>query len=881
MSNRQVERHAEQIREKLPRYGSVERAAEEVIRDFEEVMGELPDSVSRNIAKASELVRSSLEEVEILRPSSIIKPRNDWYQGPQPRDRHWPALDGYLRHIKRWEDDAVDSIDETSSEVVSLLGNPARRSFCCRGLVVGYVQSGKTANMTAVIAKAVDAGYNLVVLLGGMTNKLRSQTQLRLDSDIVDRHRELWELYTKSEEDGDFIIPRNGAFTMPVPGRAQLAVLKKVSSRLKQFLRTIERTQPKILRELKVLIIDDECDQASVNSAKSEFDMTTINELIRRIIRSLPSVSYVGYTATPFANVFINPYPAGKEELDDLYPEDFITALPKPDAYFGTREVFGDEPDDPGEEVESGHDMIRLIEDENELDRLRPVKAADNDNFQPVITENLEHAILWFIGSCAVRRRRGHAGRHMSMLVHTSPRILQHDRMADAIDAWLDRHADDLRTGTGPAFEALSRVMEQEYERVEPYREQHESRPPAAELLTELNKVLEALQVVVENGESERRLDYTGDEKTYIVVGGAVLARGLTLEGLSVSFFLRTSSQYDSLLQMGRWFGYRQGYEDLPRLWTTPDLADRFRQLARIEEEVREDIQNYRTHDLTPTDFAVKVRSIPGMAITSAGKMRHAYRTSISFAGRHVQTIRFDHRDDEVVRGNWKAASRLIDTIGSSRFVGVTSHLATEVEVEKVRQFLVAYDICDSHLNLKKKLLLEYIDKQRDYLSTWNVGVILSKKGELSHHDLGGLGKVTTVNRSRLREPKKKYADIKALMSRSDVLIDADDQPESVKGKKWEDLKELRPEGRPLLLLYPINSESSPNPRRKGESSKTREPLDAVDDLMGVAIVFPGEASSGGSYYSVELDVPASEDLDDEDFVEMADEMDEAELINE
>ncbi|CBV44284.1 Z1 domain-containing protein [Halomonas elongata] len=880
MSSTQVDRFVRQIRDKLPVYGNPEECAEKVKEDAEAIVSPLPEMVLQDINAAYQVVKKSFREVEILRPSSIIKSRENWYHGPQPHHKHWPALDGYLREVKGWEPDAVDSIGKTSNEVVSLLGNPAKKSFRERGLVVGYVQSGKTANMTAVIAKAVDAGYNLIVLLGGMTNKLRAQTQLRLESDIVNRHRELWQLYTTSEDTGDFVIPRNGSFTMPVSGRAQLAVLKKVSSRLDQFLKTIERTPPKILQELKVLLIDDECDQASVNSAKSEYDMTTINELIRCVIRKLPSVSYVGYTATPFANVFINPYPPGRDELDDLYPEDFITALPKPEAYFGAREVFGDEPADPGEEVESGHDMIRLITDNDELSRLRVEKAADKDNFHPSVTGNLEIAILWFISSCAIRRRRGHADRHMSMLVHTSPWIIQHDRMADAIEAWLEKHGNDLRHGRGQIFNDLSRVMKDELDRVEPYRDMHHIRPEAEEVVPEINEVLDALDVVVENGESDRRLDYTGAEKTYIVVGGAVLARGLTLEGLSVSFFLRTSRQYDTLLQMGRWFGYRHGYEDLPRLWTTPDLADSFRQLARVEEEIREDIEKYQIHNVTPKEFAVKVRSIPGMAITSATKMRHAYRIAISFAGRHVQTIRFDHRDDDTVRGNWKAGSRLIDDIGVARFEGESSRVAKGVDGSKVRQFLINFDIASSHLNLKKEHLLEYIDKQAGRMAKWNVGIILSAKGETSSYELGGMGKVTTVNRSRLKDTPGEYADIKALMSRRDILIDANSRPESLKGKTWTELKKYRP-NLPLLLLYPINAESSPDPKRKGAASKTREPLDAVNDLLGIAIVFPGEELTAGDYYAVELDSPTPEELDDVDEMEVVDDMDGAELINE
>ncbi len=874
MSTPQVEQFAEQLREKLPGHKSLERAEKEVRKYLEFILGRPIDKhLEKSLQEAVELVRASIEDVEILRPSSIIKPREEWYSGPQPGDRHWPALDRYLRNVKQWEESAVDSIDQTSSEVVSLLANPQQKNFRCRGLVVGHVQSGKTANMTAVIAKAIDAGYNMVVLLGGMTNKLRAQTQDRLESDIVGRHRELWQLYTTSEDEGDFTIPANGAFTMPRENGAQLAVLKKVSSRLEAFHRVIRRTPPTILRKLKVLLIDDECDQASVNSSNSEHDMTRINELIRTIIRSLPAVSYVGYTATPFANVFIDPYPQGREELDDLYPEDFVTALPQPSAYFGAREVFGDDSDEP--ESDAGHDMIRLIEDDEELDRLRPPKASETESFYPEVTTCLEEAVLWFIGSSAIRRRRGHGDKHMTMLVHTSPRVVQHERTADAIVEWRKRNASGIRAGQGMTFERLCEVIEREFERVSPWGEQHEIRPKGHDLLPEIREVLDHLEVVIENGESERRLDYKNNgPQTYIVVGGAVLARGLTLEGLSVSFFLRTSRQYDTLLQMGRWFGYRHGYEDLPRLWTTPDLADSFRQLARVEAEIRNDIALYREHDMTPMDFAVRVRAIPGMAITSASKMRHAYRTNISFEGRHVQTIRFDHQDDNIVAGNWKAGSRLIDRIGTSRFDEVPRGLlASDIDADAVRQFLVEYEISDSHMNLKNDHLLSFVDQSASTHGRWNLGVIWSAKGRPSHRPLGELGRIGTVTRSRLSPSSGHYADIKALMSKRDVLIDVEDTLFDGEGKSWTDLKEHRP-SKPLLLLYPIASDSAPKP-----GSTTRVPLDAVDDLLGIAIVFPGSQVRGGNYFSVVLDTPSTEDVDEDEVVEDLDN-DEAELIH-
>ena len=851
----QVEQFVREIRQKLPSHGSPESAAAAYRQSIATVFGHFPAEMEESLAEALGIVRSTLQSVEIIRRHSLAKPRDNWYTGPGAGDLHWPALEGYLENEKRWDRDAIGSIDDSSSEVVSLLANPTLEQFRCKGLVVGYVQSGKTANMTAVIAKAVDAGYNLIVLLGGVTNKLREQTQRRLESDIVERHRHLWQLYTTTEEDGDFTRPANGQFTMPVPGRAQLVVMKKESSRLDAFLKTVERTPTKVLRSLKTLIIDDECDQASVDASTNENSPTRINEGIRKIIRALPAVSYVGYTATPFANVFINPH-----ESDDLYPEDFITDLPRPNDYFGTREVFGFDPDNAGDEegASAGKDMIRLIP-AKEVVRIRPTATRERETFVPEITGQLDRALLWFLISCAIRRRRGQSSSHMTMLVHTSPFVAQHAKLAEKIRDWLKLNAPGVATASGEAWDRLTSVWDEEIGRV-PLVDAAEHASSPEELAPYLSEVLELLEVAVENGESMERLDYTREAKTYIVVGGSVLARGLTLEGLSVSFFLRTSQQYDTLLQMGRWFGYRFGYADLPRLWTTGDLALNFRALSRIEDEIRQDIALYRElKGATPLDLAVRVRQIPGLAITSRAKMRHAYRTSVSFEGKHVQTIRFDHTKESIVLGNWSAAERFVNDI-QGRF-DEDKKLFVQVPLAAVRKFMREYEICDQHMDLRKDMLLDYLDKAADGLESWNVAVISTESGKLSSRSLGFLGAIPLNRRSKLSESDE-YADIKALMSKRDILVDADD---ATADGSWADLKLRRP-AVPLLLLYPIEAESEPSARsgsRNGEP--TRVALNAIDDLMGVGIVFPGSLDRSGRYFTVELDIPTPEQLEDEE----------------
>lgn len=866
MTNPQVETFARQIREKLPTHDSPQQAAEALKKDLTSIGFSFTSEMDQNLVIALEQVIASLEDVEILRRSSLIKKRDPWYKGPGSRDVHWPALKGYLTNSKGWDENTIASIDESSSEVVSLLANPNNEGFRHRGLVVGYVQSGKTANMTAVIAKAVDAGYNLIVLLGGVTNKLRAQTQRRIENDIVNRHRHFWQLYTTEQNDGDYTYPANGSFTMPVPGRAQLVVMKKITSRLETFRKTIidDKGKPKtplaILRQLKVLLIDDECDQASVNSSNNDYDMTRINAEIRKIIRALPAVSYVGYTATPFANVFIDPYPLNPNDLDDLYPEDFITTLPRTDGYFGAREVFGyapANPDGPESPEEAGRNMIRHVPDE-ELNLLQPARTIEKDSFYPQMTEELQKAVLWFLLSCAIRRARGQQDQHMTMLVHTSPYIIQHERMAKLIENWIKENLDELTSDSGELQNTLEHVFNEETTQV-PL--EYHGINSLADLRPHIKKTLDVLEYAIENGESFERLDYTQEPKTYIVVGGTVLARGLTLEGLSVSFFLRTSMQYDTLLQMGRWFGYRKGYEDLPRLWTTAELASNFRALARIEEEIRDDISNYRKHGVTPKEFAVRVRAIPGMAITAASKMRHAYRSNISFEGRHVQTIRFDHQSITKVASNWEAAVQFVDEVATKYSfqtqAGAKRHLARNVKLQEVRKFLVAYDICEHHMDLKKDLLLGYIDQAADSLQEWNVGIITPTGDQTAENPLGMLGYVNAACRSQLKDNERGYADIKALMSKSDILIDAMDI-ETVKSKgTWADIKNGRPQV-PLLLLYVIDGNSK-------AQSTSRKDLDAVGDLIGLGIVFPGAPDQAGDYFSVELDAPVPEQIASEE----------------
>ena len=412
VSGPQVDQLERQILQALPRARDLDSAVNDVVQGLDDLVPGLSNTLADEISEARKRVERQFEDIEILHNHSVIRSRPRWYFGPKPSDLHWPAVREFLLTAKGWPERDVNSIHEASNEVVSLMENPAQARFSCRGLVVGHVQSGKTANMTAVAAKALDAGYDTVIVLAGLTNKLRYQTQLRFFDDLVCRNPLNWQVLTPNEPDRDFRAPPQGGFLSHVD-KAQLAVIKKNVSPLRELRNAVERTLPAVRSQLRILVIDDECDQASINSSRGELDMTAINRRIRELLALLPAATYVGYTATPFANVLINPYRADGQKFDDLYPRDFITALPRRDSYFGTERLFGATPSDPDDiqPDEEGLDMIRDVPAEEEV-LLQPRSRSERDSFQPVMTNSLETAILYFLASCAARHMRGDGEAH-------------------------------------------------------------------------------------------------------------------------------------------------------------------------------------------------------------------------------------------------------------------------------------------------------------------------------------------------------------------------------------------------------------------------------------------------------------------------------------
>lgn len=809
------------------------------------------------VQEAVERHKASVSKVKLLKdPPAMVEPHEDWYAGPAEMDPCWPALKSYLVNRKHWPQDVVDTVDQASTRIVGLLAQPSQPRFAKRGLVLGYVQSGKTANFTAVISKAADAGYKLFIVLSGLHNGLRAQTQKRLEDELVRLNPKLW--HTLTTVDADFEPHGNvAALLAEHTNQRVLCVMKKNGPRLRALLKWLS-TGKGALAHCPMLMIDDEADQASVDTKGTDAP-SVINKLILDILRSFPRSAYVAYTATPFANVLSD---TSSREL--LYPRDFIVDLPRPAAYFGAERIFGRLPLNQEDPPDNGLDMVRIVEADEEA-QLHPPSAKERFSFEPQVTPSLAAAIEWFCLASAARRARGQQHQHMSMLVHTTVYTDVHERFGEALQQHLAvfKH----RLAVPETRERLAKVWDTELERVPPAAFGEEP-VPFEEVWRRLPEVLDdpkrgGVEVVVDNAQSESRLVFPTERgTTQIVVGGNTLSRGLTIEGLTVSFYLRTSGTYDTLLQMGRWFGYRAGYADLARIWTTAELTNAFSHLALVEQEIRRDVALYEELGATPADFGPKIRTHSALAITAPMKMRYAVEAEVSYSGDIKQTLYLDEKDGETLSGNLKAARTLLADAAklvAPERVWDRHILFRGLNVSYILEFLQSYRVHERDRDIQNHLLVSYIQKQNDLreLLRWNVAVVgmKSASGETWTGLMPDGTAVPLLTRAKMR-PKAEGdpAYLKAIMSQTDRAIDLLAEPPlpseygGDNGYTKEIAARRAPKGEaadpatgkhtPLLLLYPIDKDSKPQ-ERGGKASDSRKPLAAVEHFVGLGLVFP------------------------------------------
>ncbi len=803
-----------------------------------------------------ELTPARMVVADASRPDWLVSlDRSTWY--------YWPTLRLYLLR-KGWSSSALRSLDDSSDSILRQIAPPHTETFDVRGLVLGFVQSGKTANFTALAAKAADAGYRLVVVLSGIDNGLRRQTNIRLKRELVGYADgsvdavplppmgNQWHEFTRPDLNGDF-QPGYANHAALQGSQPVLLVVKKNGPVLRRLAAWLDGSPEEVRHRLPVLIIDDEADQASVDTRGSrqvEDDPpypdyeppSVINGLIRGLIQRFDRVAYVAYTATPFANILIPHDTVDPAVGNDLYPKDFIVDLPQPNGYFGAEQIFGRMDVVANEEVE-GLDVIRHVPDAD-------LVALESGQ----LPESLELALLDFVLAASARAQRNRGPAPATMLIHTSQLIatqahLNHlvsERFAELKDEWRYQRHHGLR-------ERLLLRWDSEFRPVT--RSGHLDRDATFETIEpQITPIFEAVQVREINSATGDVLDYDREpDLKAIAIGGNRLSRGLTLEGLQISYFLRPSATYDTLMQMGRWFGFREGYEDLTRIWTTAELAGWFATLAFVEHRLRQDIEIYEVQGLTPREVGMRIWQHPTMQITSPLKRRFATATMISqsYSLALEQTFKFalSRPEDLAVQAeaNLQAVRQFVGELGAHdlRLTNDKGPVWSGISPESVIAFLEEYRMDDEVRSMSIPLICAYVRRlvAAGDLVRWIVA-IRGRKGtreaELGAADWNlPTGPVAQISRSRLKG-----------IDSVGVIVDPEDEAVGIQPEtelRGHDARVLRPSEEGLLLLYPISRYSGQNIRvdPSNPSARGRRPLyeDAngplARDLVGLAISFP------------------------------------------
>lgn len=647
---------------------------------------------------------------------------------------------------KGFSGDVLATLDEVTDRILGLLENPKKDGpWDRRGMVVGHVQSGKTANYTGLICKAADAGYRLIVVIAGIHNNLRNQTQLRIDEGFVGRDSAA--LLSNKQADDKFIgvgrfdkSRRPVTFTnskkdfskvsatgvgLPLDNLREPAVfvIKKNSSTLKNLIEWLRehnaRTGTSTI-EAPMLLIDDEADNASINIKKGKDEVSRINGQIRQLQRLFDRSCYIGYTATPFANIFIDPDSESEMLGADLFPKNFIVSLDPPTNYFGATKVFLDS---PGQ-------IIRSINDSEDLLPLKHTKELT----VTALPDSLKLAVRTFLVARAIRLARGQVGKHSSMLINASRFTDVQRQLRNEVHAMVDQVRSSVRVNGALDHEtalkdqeirALHLAWQQEYK--------SDSDLMWSNIQPFLLDAVAPVSVVEVNSRSSGNLDYADNEKhglNVIAVGGFSLSRGLTLEGLMVSYFLRNSMMYDTLMQMGRWFGYRPGYEDLCRVWMPEEAEGWYAHVADSTEELRDELRKMEAAKATPEQFGLKVRSHPDtLIVTARNKMGSGERfvVSIGLANKFAETSIL-RRDAAALDTNRKLVRSLVADLGDAGYPVSTnnkvagSYLITGVPVGPIRQFISAFQNHPGSLLTDPQPVARYIDARAGgELATWDV----------------------------------------------------------------------------------------------------------------------------------------------------------------
>jgi hypothetical protein len=809
--------------------------------------------------------------IDVDRGSVITAQDYKPWLGERKRDYEWARWQAYrtlLLQQKR-SPKVIDKLDDLADEILDLVGDPSvEGSWARRGLVLGDVQSGKTGTYLALFNKAADVGYRLVILLAGSTEVLRQQTQARVDEAFIGRDSSRQILrkgtdVTPSKLIGignirkdlahatglttvlrDFRKSSHEATNITIPDDAPhpfVFVLKKNKSILNAVTQWLEEQSSASGGSLRipVLVLDDESDYASINT-KDETDPTAINKAIRDILGLFSRSSYVAFTATPFANIFVD---HGVE--NDLFPRDFVYSLEAPSNYVGAAQVFGS-----ADSAKS--DVLVILDDVEDLIPVRHKSQLE----VPTLPSSLLDAVRVFMVGNAVRDLRDQTDSARSMLVNVSRFKHVQGQVFDllqtevsAITNAVQLHANASGTSS-TEIAKLKAAFTTHYEQLDFTWE---------EVVATLAASTSDIRVNLFNSDKDRQLAQSEDQAwdrppRMIAVGGDVLSRGLTLDGLMVSYFHRAVTASDTLMQMARWFGYRDGYADLCRVWINQESADNYRLAADSIAELRIDLRLMLRQQLTPADFGLAVKKHPNsLLITARNKMRNAQSVArvVSLAGRRLETTRLD------ISQTLDAPSRNRHALGNflKRLDGHTAdktsngwHRWVSVDRSEIADFLDSYVASPSDAIFSNSHLSKWARRTNvRSFQTWDVVLAQGRSSSpvrafgpvtihLPERRLVRDGDQLKVSGSRLRLAGA--TDLAMLLPETErAYIDAEFKaavPESTTTPETRYYKSL---ARPVLLVYALSPSSASEDALKHERK-------AEDYLVALKVAIPGDSTN-------------------------------------
>lgn len=821
-----------------------------------------------------------------------------------------------------WKPESVQDLEKATIGILRRLSNDTREVGPIKGLVIGHVQSGKTANMEALMAMAADHGWNMFIVLSGTIENLRLQTLKRMQKDLNQEGNLIWRGVEHPSKRSQYGERAQDLHFDPNAQSRYFTVCLKNASRLKKLIDWIHADKaPHDL--MKIMIIDDEADQASISNTAVEYKQAQkerkgINKLIVHLVEDThykegktngqaQAMNYVMYTATPYAN-FLN-----ESTEDSLYPRNFIWTLKTSNEYIGPNQIFGfNDPSKP-----DGLDIKRMISNED-LDRIAQI--YEGKSFE--LPETLKDAICWFACAVASMRNWGYK-KPISMLVHTSQKQLNHDAVAKAITLWMRQV-----TKNGEFLSRCKNVYEYETTRItkDMWLDQFKDYGVPADKIKDylpFDAILPEIQDLIAEDMKHIKLSESGDLEysrsfhlvidncskngttneneyvrlaypdpdmdpypspapAFIIIGGSTLSRGLTIEGLVSTFFLRASCQADTLMQMGRWFGYRRNYELLPRIWMTADTCDKFRFLSELEVDLRADLKKYMSSDVTPIEYGPRILSSPKVSwlrLTSKHHMKNAKAAEMDFSGAKPQTFIFDN-DVKIQQNNLEITEKFIQGLGTPRVSENKSGLFwTGIKLSKIMDELLIDKFIFSNRSRVFNEIGAFCDwikqiEAENGLENWTVilagndTVKRLEEPEDSHHWVAAGYQLGKVNRSR-RKPKDDMdtvIDIGALRALRDHVADIDKEyiHEPITKQEHVDIirKEAGKDNVPLLLIYRIDKDS-----KKRANNTEREDLNFGCDIMGLQICVPGDQVNKDFCKKLTIQLP---EKDKEDEVEEA-----------